>query len=188
MSALQRLELEEFDAQSNRYDAAVMSTKGIDAFCSSSDWVLPALTAFHPSHEPYLFQVGDGYLAMARGFSNGIGRFLAPLEAMWGLASPFIAPDVNAFLPEAVLQLERLDDDWDSLWLCGLEKESSLFGAAVRRLSGRYHLGLGPTTRRYSASLYDGYEAYLGGRSRKFRANLRRAEQRSAQPGDILRG
>lgn len=104
---------------------------------------------------------------------------MAPLEAMWGLASPVVGPDVVGVAVETVRQLEAISDEWDTVWLCGLDESSPLFRTFVNAFAPRYRMGLGPRTRRYEASLIGGYDGFLGRRSRKFRKALRRAERRA---------
>ena len=81
---MNRLSLEEFSNQAALFDAAVMATEGIDLFCSSSDWVLPASQTLMPSREPWLFEEEGCYWAFMRSQHPGGFAYLEPLEAMLG--------------------------------------------------------------------------------------------------------
>jgi hypothetical protein len=170
-------------ARSEAFDRRVAETEGVDRFCSSTDWVLPAHAAFHAEHVPWVYQAGDGFVALAQGLSPTVGRYLAPLEAMWGLATPFVGADQATVTAAAIVELERRADEWDTLWLSGLNRQSVSFALLVRHFGRSYRLGLGPTTKRHSASLAGGFDGFMGRRSAKFRANLRRAQRAAAAAG-----
>jgi CelD/BcsL family acetyltransferase involved in cellulose biosynthesis len=182
---MERVALEELEAQWEHFDALVLETPFIDAFCSSSAWTLSAHRAFHPEQEPFLFRSEDTWLAMARGTSEGIGRYLSPLEAMWGLSSPLIGPDVLGSAQRAIEALESVRDQWDALWLCGLDPEAPTFALLARHFHGKCAVFQGPSTRRHVASLEGGFEGWMGRRSRRFRASLRRAGRRAESAGIV---
>ncbi len=179
---MQELELPAFQALACTFDAAVVATGGIDHYCSSSHWILPSLDAFHPDHEPWIYASSDNqaWAAMALGDSPAVGRFVAPLESMWGLATPFLGADDGRVAEEACEVLLRREKDWDALWLSGLRRDSMIFEQLVRTFGARYRMGLGPTTRRHVASLEGGWDGYLRRRSSSFRRNLRRSERMAA--------
>ena len=77
---------------------AVRKTPGIDKFCSTLDWTLPAHEAFIPDHPLYLLESEHGFVNLAGGFNPRIGRYLQPLEASWCLASPFAGEQVGPLL------------------------------------------------------------------------------------------
>ncbi|MDP6945735.1 MAG: hypothetical protein QF464_16410, partial [Myxococcota bacterium] len=85
---MNRLTLEELEARAEHFDALALTSPDIDAFCSSAAWVIPAHKAFHPEQEPLIFEGEFGFLTLARGETLNLGTYLAPMEAMWGLASP----------------------------------------------------------------------------------------------------
>ncbi len=170
----------------NRTEAhfdAVAATEGIDKFCSSLDWILPAHEAFIPDHPLHLRASDNGFVTMARGFNPRIGRYLQPLEASWCLASPFVGADVDALVTEFAEECETRLVDWDLLYLSGVPPESTLFEAIRREFGTRHRIGLGHRTRRYVASLEGGLDAYLARRSSKFRANLRRSGRLADEAG-----
>lgn len=162
-------------AQSH-YDA-VLHTEGIDRFCSSLDWILPAHEAFIPDHPLHLRAVAEGYVSLARGFNPRIGRYLQPLEASWCLASPFAGQDVEAVVEAFADECATRLVDWDLLYLSGIPPDTPLFRAIIRAFGIRHRIGLGHRTKRFVASLDEGAEGWLSRRSSKFRANLRRARR-----------
>lgn len=167
------LDLGALSAAREAFDAAVLKTPGIDHFCSSSAWILPAHSAFHAEDEVIAARLGDGFLALTRGQAPGLGPFLAPLEAMWGLACPLVG-EHPAPLSRAAADLVSTLPDWRLLWLSGLLRDGPLFTSLARALS-RYELRLGPITQRFRASLDGGFEGWLGRRSPLFRKRLRAA-------------
>ena len=180
---MERLTLAAFEAEADVFDRLVLETPRIDPFCSSSAWVLSAHEAFHPEQEPWVFRSESGYLVLAEGRTPEIGTYLAPLEAMWGLASPLVGFGRGDLAAEACDLLCRETPRWDALWLCGLDPRSVTFSALAVGLSENYSLFRGPVTRRHVAALDGGVDGYLGRRSSRFRANLRRADRRAVQAG-----
>lgn len=167
------LDLDELRAAGEAFDAAVLKTPGIDHFCSSSAWILPAHSAFHAEDEVIAAKLGDGFLALTRGQAPGLGPFLAPLEAMWGLACPLVGAHPTP-LARAAADLVSTLTDWRLVWLSGLLRDGPLFTSLARALS-RYELRLGPITQRFRASLDGGFDGWLGRRSPLFRKRLRAA-------------
>lgn len=185
---MQALDLSEFATVAADFDAAVLQTGNVDLFCSSSYWILPAIQAFHPEHEPWLYRSEDGamWAAMALGVSPSVGRFVAPFESMWGLATPFVGADTYAVAEFVASILKRRERDWDALWLSGLQRGTPSFDHLVQTFGSRYRLGLGPSTKRHVASLEGGWDTYLARRTRKFRKNLRRSKRLSEARGLVF--
>lgn len=163
-----------FAALCDPYDEAVARSVSVDQFCSSSAWVLPAHAAFHSGHPVVACRIDEGFVALARGYAPELGRFLAPLEAMWGLASPLVGPDERG-LAQGAAEWLLTDPDWNLLWLGGLSKDGLSFTTLVRSLGPRVQLRLGPSTVRYRASLGGGFDGWLSRRSPVFRKRLRQA-------------
>lgn len=178
-----RMDLKSLTLRADDFDRKVAATPDIDRFCSSTAWVIPAARAFHADHDPWVFGVDGGYVALAVGRSPAVGRYLAPLECMWGLACPFVGADQAAIAEAACESFAHGEAEWDTLWLSGIPRNSRLFGELVRLLAPRHRLGLGPRTKRHVADLEGGYEAYLSRRSAKFRANLRREVRAARREG-----
>jgi len=180
---VERLDLAQFEAHCDDFDQAVMGMEEIDHFCSSSDWIIPAFHAFHPSHDLFLYKLDQGYLPLARGFQPAVGRYLAPLEAMWGLASPIATEHPKEIIPLLLDHFLSIQEDWDTLWFCGLNRDSRFFLELVTQFSAVFQVGLGPETLRHTASLKDGWDGFMSRRSAKFRSNLRRAIRRFQTDG-----
>jgi CelD/BcsL family acetyltransferase involved in cellulose biosynthesis len=177
--AVDALSLDDFDGESAAYDAVVLGSAGVDFFCSSSDWILPAARGLMPARAPWLRRGQHGYVALMRNRRGG-DEWLEPLEAMWGLACP-IAGDPLPLAAELAAELGRSPPA--ALMLCGLERASPRFAALARSLQGRYQLALGPAVRRFVASLEGGVDGFLSRRTPNFRRSLTRALRRA---GDLV--
>jgi hypothetical protein len=171
---VERLDLADFENHCGHFDEAIKAMEGIDHFCSSSDWIIPAYHAFHATHELFLYKLDQGYLPLARGFQPAVGRYLAPLEAMWGLASPIATAHPKEMIPALLDHVLSIQSEWDTLWFCGLNRHSPFFLSLATQFSAVFQVGLGPETLRHTASLHGGWNGYLGRRSTKFRTNLKR--------------
>lgn len=180
---MRRIDLEELLRDSETFDSLAESTPHIDRYCTSSPWAVSAHEAFHPEQELFLFRSESTWLTLARGFSEHIGRYLAPLEAMWGLSSPMVGADPLRSTLEVIDTLESIDEEWDNLWLCGLDPNAPPFMLLARHFSERGAVFLGPPTLRHVARLSGGFEGWLSRRSSRFRANLRRALRRAESVG-----
>lgn len=157
------------------FDEAVSASADIDHFCSSTHWIVPAHAAFHATHEAFVRPLDGGFCALSRGHTHGLGRFYAPLEAMWGLACPVVGAAGEALGRQAASALLAERERWDVLWLGGVRRDGALWRGLVRGLSGACDLRLGPTTTRHQASLEGGFDGWLARRSPKFRKMLRQA-------------
>ena len=182
---MERLTLTELDEQCEEFDARVRRTPDVDPFCSATPWIIPAHHALMPPREPWLRRSDHGYVALASGFDGRVGRYLQPLEASWGLSGPLIGEDPWLLTQEFVVECRR-SGGWDVLLLSGVVRESLLYQALIRGFGARHRLGLGMTTRRYQASLEGGADGFLGRRSSKFRANLRRSSRRAREEGVVF--
>ncbi|MFW5968898.1 MAG: GNAT family N-acetyltransferase [Persicimonas sp.] len=182
---MHRLNMQEFRDRLDRYDRAVSRTPHIDRFCSSSCWTLPAFEALSPDHELFVWQgaKNEGFAALCRGSHPRVGRYMQPLEASWGLASPVVGEDVTAVTEEFVAQARRDDDEWDILFLTGVSEDSPQFEALVRGFQPDHFIGIGPSMGRQYAELGGGLEGYLQRRSSKFRANMRRVLRDADEAG-----
>lgn len=183
---MQPLSAQDAERRAAEIDAAVASTPAVDSFCSATAWALSAHEAFHTTREPWLYESeapGRGFFLGARGTHPSLGRFVAPLEAMWGLSAPLVGPDPEALCDElGTLAWERRAD-WDALWISGLARGSAAFDRLVRTFQGWTALGLGPETPRWVASLAGGWDGFLSRRSAGFRKKLRAALRRAQRHG-----
>ena len=177
------IQLDELRRDAEVFNDLARATPHVDGYCTSTAWALSAHEAFHPEQELFLFRSDTAWLTLARGYSEHIGRYLAPMEAMWGLASPIVGVDPLDSTLQAITALESIDAEWDNLWLCGLDPNAPPFMLLARHFSERHAVFLGPPTLRHVASLEGGFEGWLSRRSARFRANLRRALRKAESAG-----
>lgn len=180
---METLTIYQLRSRAEEHAAAVAATPGIDRFCSSLDWTLPAYEAFIPEQPLMLKAHEGGFVTMARGFNPRVGRFLQPLEASWCLASPFVGADVDSLVRSFSADLAVPNSPWDFLYLSGIPTSGPLYDAIVRTFAGRYRVGVGHETRRFVASLDGGLEGFLDRRSAKTRHNLRRSRRKAEDAG-----
>lgn len=178
---MRRLTFVELDQRAVEFDALVAHTPDVDRYCSSSLWAAPAQAAFAPHAQPYIAHSDAGYVAMMAIRVQG-GTVAVPLEASWGLASPFVGPDPAA-LVDLLVELDR-QQPLRGLFLSGLARGGVAQRAAIRAFvrAGR-RVGIGPDTPRRVADLSGGLDGFLSRRSARFRANLRRAERKAYAAG-----
>ncbi len=170
---MNRLTIEELEKDAAAYDAAVRASEGIDRFCSSSEWVLAARAAFAPEAPSFLARGAHGYAAFVR--REGM---LMGLDTEWGFACPLVGHDEVAREFAAAVESEP----WRVILLPGIVPGSKLMRAVVDAF--RHHeLRLGPTLRRWVASLEGGLDGYLARRTAKLRSNLKRAAKRARALG-----
>lgn len=185
---MEPLDLAAFDAAADDFDAAVLRSRGIDHFCSSSAWILPAHHALMPPREPWLRRGEQGWVALAHR-TEGHVRYLQPLEAMWGLASPLLGAGDDVEVRDLVAEFAAAcfaDPSWNLLLLSGVTSGTPLYQALVDRLGRRCRLGLGPITQRYVAALDGGLDGFLRRRSANFRHALGKAVRRAAGLGILF--
>ncbi len=168
---MKRLTVEEFEKDAAAYDAAVRASEGIDRFCSSNEWVLAARAAFAPEAPSFLARGARGYAAFVRRDSMLMG-----LDTEWGFACPLVGDVVGEFA--AAVESEP----WRVILLPGIALGSDLMRAVVGSFQ-HCELWLGPTLRRWVASLEGGLDGYLARRGSKLRSNLRRAARRARDEG-----
>ncbi len=164
-------------------DEAAEATPTVDRYCSSARWVLPAHAAFHTDNLALVLRSDAGFAAFCRGEAPSIGRYLAPLESTWGLACPLVGRAPGRLARDFCAATHARRESWDTLWIGGLQRDSEMFHTLASLLSTTCELRWGPTTKRYAASLAGGYPGWLGRRSAKFRANLRRARRAAERAG-----
>lgn len=177
------LSFAEVDRRSDEIDELAARTPDIDAFCSSSAWVLPAQAAFAPNARPLVLESGGGMAAFMSLTLDGGVVAAVPLEASWGLASGLLGPEpepvVAAFL--AALRAEPSEDRPRVVAFSGTDPDSR--AAEVLDRAGARPAGM--ATDRIVASLDGGLEGFLGRRSPKFRAEARRA-RRAAEASGVV--
>ncbi len=172
---IQRLSLAELEARAGAFDALAAADPAIDAFCSSSFWILPFHAAFAPERDLVLASANEGFLALA-----AAPRYLEALERMWGFACPLVgpgAPDALAALVDGRLDAPRLP-----LVLSGLPLAREWLEPRLRPLRG-WSVRAVDTTQRCVASLDGGLDGFLARRSPRLRQALRAAERRARNAG-----
>jgi hypothetical protein len=180
---MRSLSLTQLEAEADRFDEAAAGTARIDAFCSSTDWGIPAHLAFMPDRTPRIWRGAHGYLALMEHVREDGARLWLPLELVWGLGSPLLGASARALVGEVVALL-RHGPEWDAVVLTGLAPDAPLASALVELAPRNFRVGVtGPPTRRAVVDLADGVDAYLGRRSPKFRRGVLRARDRAAQAG-----
>jgi hypothetical protein len=167
------LTLDDLEAESAAYDAAVASGFTLDRFCSSTFWILPAARHLSEGALSRIAKADGAYVVLAR-----TAAWLHPLEAAWGLACPLVGRDPEAAVELFVRSLEN-ETQWSSAVVTGIAEASPLWMRLGRALGRRYRLVRGSTTRRYMANLEDGIEAFLRRRPASLRRNLERAARRA---------
>jgi hypothetical protein len=190
------LRFDELDAGAETYDALVAASPEVDAFCSSTAWILPARAAFTPDAPPLIGAGDHGIAAMMIVPVAGGTPAAVALEASWGLASPFASPDPAALVAELYAALRAAPRRVSALVVTGI----TAGGAAMRALergARRAPFPAGPPTQRIAASLDGGVDGFLSRRSPKLRATLRHAaraarassvrlaRQRDFTPGEV---
>lgn len=158
----------------------------IDRFCSSSYWALSAHEAIMPPGRiPALLvdapqapnaAVAFCYSRQARGWG-----YFEPYELAWGLASPLAGdPAVAAQLAVAWLAKQP---NWGVAVIAGIVADG-VHARAVRKVAPRgWQLVVSEAAIRHVASLDGGLDGYWQRRSRQFRKNQRKAEQRATAAG-----
>jgi len=182
----QPISIDELAREARAFDDAVMRTADIDYFCSSSDWVIPAHVGLMPERTPWIRRDERGYVAMAIGEGPEGERLLQPLEACWGLGSPFVGDDPQALVWNFMEECLDKRDAWDGILITGIRQDSLLFKLLVTAFGAAagFRIYLGPPTQRFAASLRGGVDGFLSRRSRNFRRALRRAQKR-IQDSDV---
>jgi CelD/BcsL family acetyltransferase involved in cellulose biosynthesis len=176
---MRALDLDGLAAEHEAYDAAVATSRDVDHFCSSSDWVLPAALGLMPPRAPFVRAFEHGYLALA--VHDGDGQtVLEPLEAAWLFACPIVGRRVAPLARDAAAACAGVDA---IVVLSGLAPRSARLAAVAEAFAPRYQLRLGPETVRFVASLDGGVDGFLSRRSPALRRSLRRALRRAQSEG-----
>jgi len=173
-----RLSVDDLERDTAAYDAVVRESMCIDRFCSSSEWVLASRAAWAPGAPTLLARGAHGYAVFARTTDARGAQMLLGFDTEWGFASPLVGHDDVA--REFAGMVEK--EPWHAILLPGIAPGSRLMRAAVAAFR-RHEVRLGPTLRRWVASLEGGVDGYLARRDAKLRSNLRRAAKRARAEG-----
>lgn len=161
------------------FDATVgdiADAQGVDSVCSTSNWIVPVRLAFSSSARQRVFASRHGYVTLLE-HDTPNGPVLSSYDAVWGFATPFVGPDPTALLTDVSALLRDLD--FYALTVSGLDPASSLFDE-VQQLGPA---GFSDTADRCIADLSEGFDAWIGRRSARFRRSLRSAANRGAASG-----
>lgn len=172
---MKRLSLDAFERLVDAFDADVLATPAIDAFCSSSQWIIPAAKALAADEEPLILRGEHGWATLLYGRLPTGERTLQPMEASWLLASPLVGRNPGLLAEQFAIALLQQAPPWDLFFFAGMPKDARYFNPVVQALSPYFELQVGPATLRHWADLRHGLQAYLGGRSGNFRRALKRA-------------
>lgn len=163
------------------FDAAASATAGASVYCSSRDWAASAAEHLHAGRAPVLLRREDHWVALSHGEHKQVGPYLQPLEADWGFACPLLGPDPQIAIRLLSDFLKAAQQRWHVLLLSGLPL--ALASNVALALDGRYRVVLRDGIRCQIALLEGGVEGFLGRRSARFRANLRRDRRRAEKRG-----
>lgn len=167
-----RVSRAEFEGEQPRVEETALATEGIDAFCSSPDWMFSAREAWDPEGEPWLWRADGGYLCFL-GEQAGPLRLLTPFDRMWGYSCPVLGGAAGA-MPDLLAEA-----GCDLAVVTGLRRGSANWEALLESLDPTCDLGVGEPQRRWQASLHGYWER----RPRKLRQEVRRVRSRAAERG-----
>jgi len=148
--------------------AAAAPAQGIDPVCSTSNWVVPVADAFSARAQQRVYASDAGYVALLE-HDTPNGPVLSSFDAVWGFATPLVGPDPTALLLQVAKLVRTLD--FYALTVSGLDPMGPLFDE-VQQLGPA---GYTDTADRCVADLSDGFDAWIGRRSSRFRRSLRAA-------------
>ncbi|MGQ0615068.1 MAG: hypothetical protein ACT4PV_15145, partial [Planctomycetaceae bacterium] len=167
---MQPLGLEEFERETDAFDAAVDRTPGLDAFCSGADWTLACQAFLDERLAPTFWRGAGGYAAFCATIPP---RDLVGCDTTWGFACPFAGPQAaREFLREGPRA-------WRFLAIPGVGAGSPL----LAELAGVRGVRLGDVVRRSRAGLHGGPASFLERRPRGLRREIVRAERAAARAG-----
>jgi CelD/BcsL family acetyltransferase involved in cellulose biosynthesis len=179
---MEPITLDALAAAAAEWDALALATPGIDAFCSSTAWILSAQAGLQPGRRTWIARGASGAMALAQHRGEGGPTHWEPFEAAWGFACPAVGPDLAAALGDGLVALDR-GPGWHLVVLTGLPQDPAPLAQALRRLPGRPRWRPLGQARRRVASLEGGFDGFLARRSAGFRKNLARARRRAEAAG-----
>jgi CelD/BcsL family acetyltransferase involved in cellulose biosynthesis len=166
-----------------RYDEQVATAVDIDAFCSSSRWIVPAFEAFQARSKPSVFVDDAVTLAFAESFVPRVGMCLKPPDDIWGLGCPIVTPDAELGAARLIETLSARPLGARLALVTGILESTPLLRQIVSRARNKLLLRPCQGAVRHLAQLDDGLDGFLSRRSRKHRASLRNASRRASAAG-----
>ncbi|MDF1823521.1 MAG: GNAT family N-acetyltransferase [Verrucomicrobiales bacterium] len=173
---MRRLSVEEFTKEKCYFDEAVERSPGLARFCSSSLWQLAALNCLKapgPRGEHFIVEDEGDWLLFAEGEGN---RIFYPFEAAWMFGSPLVGDPLRGVDLLKKAALEYLPG---RVGFCfgGVPKGGILHDALQSRRGEFLRYEEFPATDCMMIDLGAGFEAWLEGRSRKFRKSIRQLKE-----------
>jgi len=159
--------------------ATVASSQGIDPVCSTSNWIVPVADAFSARSQRRVYRSDAGHVVLLE-HETPNGPVLSSFDAVWGFSTPLVGVDPTSLVIQVAKLLRTLD--FYACTISGLDPMSSLFDE-VQQLGPA---GYTDTADRCVADLSDGFEAWIGRRSSRFRRSLRAAVSRGEATGITL--
>ncbi len=180
---MQQLDSTEFQQQAQTYNGAVAAFAGIDPYCSRTDWILPFHASFTPRAPLHIWHEQESFVVLAQGRPAEEKQLFSSVDSMWGFATAL----VGGQSPRMLGSICRDSLHQGHLILYGLPNDRAFLDAVAGRTASTHRAFLLNPVSRCVASLQGGMEGFLSRRSSKFRVNMRRAAQRVADAGVLLR-
>jgi hypothetical protein len=180
---MQQLDSTEFQQLAQTYNHAVAAFAGIDPYCSRTDWILPFHASFTPLAPLHIWHEEESFVVLAQGRPAEEKTLFSSVDSMWGFATALVggqSPRMLGSICRDILYKGHLI-------LYGLPNDRAFLDAVAGRTASTHRAFLLNPVSRCVASLQGGMEGFLSRRSSKFRVNMRRASQRVADAGVLLR-
>ena len=167
-----------------RFDQLAAITPEVDPCCTYAPWALSAYEAFTPDAPRLIYDGDAGMILLTRQEISHQRWILVPFEANWRLGASLVGPE-----PEPLLEvIDELLTAYRGLGLLGcllsgFPREGLWAERLKRRVDQRALTGFLEVKGRHLASLDGGVDGFLGRRSAKFRAELRRGWRRMEAEG-----
>lgn len=174
-------DLSQLEDESEGFDRVVLATPDIDPFCSSTDWIIPATSAFAPDVRPWILRTESGYLTFGER-QRARQTILHSLDPMWGFACPLLGADPRAIVSDLYRSLGHRGR-WHMVAVSGVVDGSPLFEALIDTFGDTHKLFRGTDMSTHLASLDGGPDGYLARRSSRFRKGIRQATRRAEDSG-----
>lgn len=150
---------------------------GIDTVCSTTRWTVPVASAFAAAAVPRIHRSDNGMVALLE-HVNPNGPVLTAFDCVWGFSVPFVGPDPEALVAEFWRDVLPRVGAY-ALSVSGVPPDGALYDVLI----AREPVGHSTPAERCVADLTDGFEAWFGRRSSRFRRSLRSAVNRGADAG-----
>lgn len=180
---LKRLSLDEWKQHTSTFDQHVQATPDISHVCTASDWQYAAYQTLHSQREAAIWTSDECSFLGCSGELPPFTRVLQPLEISWAFGSSVVGADPVQCADFVLSILEQHASKWQVVMLSGVPRGSQLQRQLQRKIGRYYRMDAFEGAHCMQSLLSDGLDAFLGGLSSKFRANLRRSERRASEQG-----